>query len=122
MADLFLRIEGIRWVLCYGLYDARFHLSARTVLRQGGAGEVMSKLLDGIGEGGGHEMMAGGQAPLPPDGGLDARGRDIELRFLRLLDVQSRTPEPLVPRGRDAGDCGMWSAECGRAEKAGPGA
>ena len=97
MADLFLRIEGVRWVLCHGIYDHQLHLSARTVLRRGTAGDVMNALLDGIGEGGGHDMMAGGQADLPADGQMDDMCREIELKFLRALDIQSRTPEPLVP-------------------------
>lgn len=116
MADLFLRLEGARWVLCYGLYDGQVHLSARTLVRQGNAGELMAALLDGLGEGGGHDMMAGGQAPLPDDGDLAAFSREIELRLLRLLDVRTRTPEPLVPArvlpGADAGgDEGSESAD-----------
>ncbi|MFW6163134.1 MAG: DHH family phosphoesterase [Planctomycetota bacterium] len=97
MADLFLRLEGARWVLCYGLYDGQLHLSARTLVRQGNAGQVMADLLEGLGEGGGHDMMAGGQAALPEDDDLAGFTREIELRFLRLLDVKTRTPEPLVP-------------------------
>lgn len=97
MADFFLRIEGIRWVLCYGLYDGQLHLSARTVVRQGNAGGVMASLVEGLGKGGGHDMMAGGQVPLPPDTDLASLARDLELRLLRLLNIQTRTPEPLVP-------------------------
>jgi len=97
MADFFLRIEGVRWVLCHGLCDGRLHLSVRTVLRRGGAGKLAAALLEGIGQGGGHEMLAGGQAPLADEADAEALARELELRFLRLLDIQSRTPEPLVP-------------------------
>ncbi len=97
LADLFLRLEGARWVLCHGIYDGRVHLSARTVVRQGNAGGLMERLLEGLGEGGGHDMMAGGQAPLPASEDRAPFTREIELRLLRLLDVQTRTPEPLVP-------------------------
>jgi len=99
LADFFLRIEGIRWSLCYGLFDGKLHLSLRTVLRQGNAGQVMANLLDGLGEGGGHDMLAGGQAPLSderPDA-VAALAREVELRLLRELEVPTRTPEPLVP-------------------------
>ena len=96
MADFLLRLEGTRWALCYGLYDGQLHLSARTIVRQGNAGSVMGRLLDGLGEGGGHEMLAGGQVPIHDDADLAALRRDIDLRFLRLLDIQTRTPEPLV--------------------------
>jgi len=55
-------------------------------------------VLEGIGSGGGHDMLAGGQAPvagLDPKA-LDALGHEIELRFLRALEVPKRTPEHLV--------------------------
>jgi len=99
MADFFLRIEGIRWSLCHGVFDGRLYLSARTVLRQGNAGQVMAALVEGLGTGGGHDMLAGGQVPLPEDGqeALDGLTREVELRFLRLLEVPTRTAEPLVP-------------------------
>ena len=97
MADFFLRIEGIRWVLCYGLCDGQLHLSARTVVRQGNAGGIMAELVEGLGKGGGHDMLAGGQVPLSEDADRAALEREIELRLLRLLNIQTRTPEPLVP-------------------------
>jgi nanoRNase/pAp phosphatase (c-di-AMP/oligoRNAs hydrolase) len=99
MADFFLRIEGIRWSLCHGAFDGQLHLSLRTILRQGNAGQVMAAALEDIGDGGGHDMMAGGQVPLTDDTpeAIDALARDVELRFLRQLEVPTRTPEPLVP-------------------------
>ena len=106
MADFFLRIEATRWCLCHGSVDGRLHLSLRTVLRQGAAGTVMAAVLDGLGEGGGHDMMAGGQTPLPEDPeAAEALLREIELRFLRRIDVPVRTPEPLIPQAPpSAGD------------------
>ena len=99
MADFFLRIEATRWCLCHGSVERRLHLSLRTVLRQGTAGAVMAAVLDGLGEGGGHDMMAGGQAPLPEDPeAAEALVREVELRFLRRIDVSVRTPEPLIPQ------------------------
>jgi len=98
LADFFLRIEGVWWVLCHGIVERRIHLSVRTVLRKGAAGQLVAKVLDGIGEGGGHDMLAGGQAPLPADdeAAAEALAREIELRFLRLLEIPTRTPRPLL--------------------------
>jgi nanoRNase/pAp phosphatase (c-di-AMP/oligoRNAs hydrolase) len=99
MADFFLRIEGIRWTLCHGAVDRKLHLSLRTVLHQANAGQLMVSLLAGLGTGGGHEMMAGGQVPLATDDpeALAALIRDIERRFLKLLGVSARAQERLVP-------------------------
>ncbi|NQT50989.1 DHH family phosphoesterase [bacterium] len=105
MADFFLRIQGIRWVLVHGLVENRLHLSVRTDLRQGKAGDLAAALLDDIGSGGGHGMLAGGQAHLPTDvdddgetDTLEETVREIELRFLRLIEVPTRTPERLIPK------------------------
>ena len=98
LADFFLRIEGVRWVLCQGTSRRILHLSVRTTVRQGNAGTLAASLLAGLGDGGGHEMMAGGQAPLTdraPEA-VEATAREIELRFLRLLEIPKRTPEPLI--------------------------
>lgn len=99
MADFFLRIEGVRWSLCHGTFGGKLHLSLRTVLRQGNAGQLMARLLEGLGAGGGHGMVGGGQVPLPDPSpqAVEARAREIELRFLRQVEVHTRTPEPLVP-------------------------
>jgi len=99
LADFFLRIEGVWWVLCHGVCQGRIHLSVRTVLRKGAAGKLVATLLEGIGEGGGHDMLAAGQAPLPDDDdprAANALAREIELRFLRLLEVPTRRPKPLL--------------------------
>lgn len=105
MADFFLRIQGIRWVLCHGLVESKLHVSVRTDLRQGRAGELAAQLMEDIGSGGGHDMLAGGQAQLPADANGDGEAdtpeatiREVELRFLRLIEVPTRTPEPLIPK------------------------
>jgi nanoRNase/pAp phosphatase (c-di-AMP/oligoRNAs hydrolase) len=99
LADFFLRIEGVHWVLCHGLCEGQLHLSVRTTLRQGNAGSLVAAMLEGIGHGGGHDMLAGGQATLADldPKAIDALGHELELRFLRLLEVPTRTPEHLVP-------------------------
>jgi len=117
MADLFLRLEGTRWVLCYGIYAGSLHLSARTVVRQGNAGAVMARVLEDIGEGGGHDMLAGGQAPLPSADEFRAFTREIELRFLRELDIQTRTPEPLVEGDAPPSDAGSAGADASQPQE-----
>ncbi len=84
-ADRLLRLEDIAWTLVMGLHDDNMHLSIRTARRDADAGEIMHRLLKGMGTGGGHEMIAGGQIS-----GVDGE-RYMELyeklskRFLNLL-------------------------------------
>jgi nanoRNase/pAp phosphatase (c-di-AMP/oligoRNAs hydrolase) len=60
IADLLVRMDGIRWALSWGTHDGTTYLSIRTNLNDVDAGEVMQRILEGIGKGGGHGMRAGG--------------------------------------------------------------
>ncbi|UCC61548.1 MAG: hypothetical protein JSV36_12145 [Anaerolineae bacterium] len=64
MADLLLRLEGMQWVLCIGVYKDDLILSVRSRSRRGGAGELAQKIVGGQGSADGHGTMAGGQIPL----------------------------------------------------------
>jgi nanoRNase/pAp phosphatase (c-di-AMP/oligoRNAs hydrolase) len=96
IADLLLRLEGIQWAICIGVYGQDLVLSARTTNESGGAGDLVSQVVGDQGSAGGHGMMAGGQMPLAD--------RDPELlilqlvqRVLRSLDVSSEAAGcPLV--------------------------
>lgn len=64
MADLLLRLEGTRWVLCMGAYQDSLILAARTRSRRGGAGKLVRAVVGAHGMAGGHGTMAGGQVQL----------------------------------------------------------
>lgn len=96
MADFFVRMEGLDWVLVYGWFRDRIHLSIRTNVVDAAAGETMQKLLDGLGRGGGHGMRAGGNidpAKHPID--HDKIGDELEQRFLKLLGREGVALAPL---------------------------
>lgn len=61
VADLLIRCEGIRRVLCEALVGEDILLSARTKKGSGSATELVTTTLDGIGQGGGHAHRAGGK-------------------------------------------------------------
>jgi nanoRNase/pAp phosphatase (c-di-AMP/oligoRNAs hydrolase) len=84
-ADLFLRHEGIDWVLCYGVHEGKLLLSMRTTPSDKRAGEVMKRIVGRLGTGGGHATAAGGQVPLPKGTRVERDGatRRIRERFLR---------------------------------------
>jgi nanoRNase/pAp phosphatase (c-di-AMP/oligoRNAs hydrolase) len=61
MADFLLRLEDIETVLCMGHYNDEMILSIRTVRHDLNAGEIIKRLVAGMGTAGGHGMMAGGK-------------------------------------------------------------
>jgi len=97
-ADLFLRYEEAEWTLCSGRYKGKAWLSLRTSQTKVKAGEVMQKLVSGVGTGGGHEMSAGGQIPLVKDTRQehDRVLRAVRERLLDEVGVKKRRPAKLV--------------------------
>lgn len=67
MADLLLRLEGTRWVICMGAYRDDLILAVRTWSRRGGAGQLAQEIVKDRGTAGGHGTMAGGQISLDRD-------------------------------------------------------
>ncbi len=75
MADLLLRLKGIEWVICMGIYDEEMVLSVRTN-DQREAGQLIQDVVGHLGSAGGHGAMAAGQVPL--------KGQNPEVLFHRL--------------------------------------
>jgi len=67
MADVLLRLRGIRWVVCMGIHDDVLVISVRVRNRRG-AGQMVHEIIEGLGTAGGHGAMAGGQIPLKGEG------------------------------------------------------
>lgn len=63
VADLLIRCERIRRVLCGAVVDKDMVLSVRTVREGENAAELVRVTLEGIGQGGGHRHRAGGKIP-----------------------------------------------------------
>jgi nanoRNase/pAp phosphatase (c-di-AMP/oligoRNAs hydrolase) len=64
MADLLLRLQGMRWALCMGVYKGTLILAVRSQSRRIGAGQLVRAIVGDEGTAGGHGTMAGGQVPL----------------------------------------------------------
>lgn len=75
MADLLLRLKGVHWVICMGIYQDEMMLSVRTNDRRG-AGQLIQDIVGDLGSAGGHGTMAAGQIPL--------EGRNPGVLFHRL--------------------------------------
>jgi nanoRNase/pAp phosphatase (c-di-AMP/oligoRNAs hydrolase) len=95
MADYFVRLEEVSWVLVYGYISERMYLSIRTSDEKAHAGEVMRELLQGLGLGGGHGSRAGGAVDVTHLGiSREVLHRTIEERF---VEARGTSPERLHP-------------------------
>ncbi len=65
VAELMLRLEGMRTSVCYGDCGGTIHLSARALDMRGNVAAKVRRVVRRIGTGGGHYCMAGGQISLP---------------------------------------------------------
>jgi len=82
IADLLLRLQNSRWIVCCGVYDKTFILSVRSRSRRVNAQLVVQALVAGDGSAGGHGALAGGQIPL--------NDQDAELLFEVILKRAQR--------------------------------
>ena len=58
VADFMLQFEGADWVVCAGIYEENIVMSVRNVGYVKNAGDVVRRILNGFGNGGGHRTMA----------------------------------------------------------------
>jgi nanoRNase/pAp phosphatase (c-di-AMP/oligoRNAs hydrolase) len=88
MADLLLRLQGVRWAICMGLYDSELVLAVRSRARRGGAGNLVQAIVPSYGLAGGHGFMAAGQVALR---GADPEklAQDLALRALAYLNIKA---------------------------------
>jgi nanoRNase/pAp phosphatase (c-di-AMP/oligoRNAs hydrolase) len=96
MADLLLRLEGTRWVICMGVYQDDLILAVRTWSRRGGAGQLAQAIVGEHGTAGGHGTMAGGQIPLGGEepGQVARRLGELALQYLKVRP--GTTSRPLI--------------------------
>jgi nanoRNase/pAp phosphatase (c-di-AMP/oligoRNAs hydrolase) len=98
VADLLIRCQGIRRVLCGGVIDEDLYISVRTRQDDGCAVELLQKTLEGIGGGGGHAHRAGGKVS-----GIASCGRMTESleqllrdRWLSACGEKRQRPKRLI--------------------------
>lgn len=97
MADFLLRLEGVEAVLAFGEYSRELVLSLRTSSAGMNAGQMVKRLVEGIGEGGGHGLVAGGKIVPWPDSA--AAKKEVEKiltnRFLQELGLANVAPQSI---------------------------
>ena len=95
MADILLRLKGIRWVVCIGTFEDLLIMSVRTRNR-GGAGQLVQDIVGDGGTAGGHGAMAGGQIPLGEQD-PESLATQLSQRVLQCLKVPPETEgKPLL--------------------------
>lgn len=96
MADLLLRLQGTRWVICMGAYKDNLVLAIRT-RRQRGAGQLVREIVGDRGMAGGHGSMAGGQVWLRPKEDPKQLAQELSHRALQYLRVElDAVGQPLI--------------------------
>jgi len=88
IADFLIFRDNIELSLVMGLYENDMYLSLRSLNRNINSSEVMLLLVKGYGEGGGHEMMAGGKIPdVTLDQATDLKNT-ITKRLLKIFSLE----------------------------------
>lgn len=90
IADLLIRFDGARAVLCQGEHENVLHLSIRTKLVEEDAGQLIQRVIMAPGKAGGHGSMAGGQLPLS-DRSEEQAMNEIEKRFLTAMEEEGKS-------------------------------
>jgi nanoRNase/pAp phosphatase (c-di-AMP/oligoRNAs hydrolase) len=90
MADLLIRLDRARAVLCLGLYEQILHLSIRTEPMGQDAGLLVQQVIVSPGKAGGHGTMAGGQVPLAGQE-VDHLINEIVRRFLKVMKEKGKS-------------------------------
>lgn len=86
LADLLLRLQEVRWVICIGQYQDALILAIRTRTQHRGAGKLARLVVGERGSAGGHGALAGGQIALR---GEDPQklAEEVIQRALQILEI-----------------------------------
>lgn len=96
VADLLLRLEGVAWAVCMGVYEGNLHLSVRARSEDADAEKMAQEIIGDAGSAGGRNTLAGGQLSL---NGVEPEAvvEEIKARALDYLQIPSTVEaKPLV--------------------------
>jgi len=96
MADLFLRLHGVQWVMCMGTFGKDLILSVRAKCARANAGKLVRTIVGDRGTAGGHGTMAGGHIPLREDEPRKLARRIVARTLENLKGITTIKPKPLV--------------------------
>jgi nanoRNase/pAp phosphatase (c-di-AMP/oligoRNAs hydrolase) len=105
LADLFMRVDDVDWVIAAGFYREGLYLSLRTFRHDAHAGDLVRNVVGDRGSAGGHGEMAGARldvSRLTPAESEQLVDRLFE-EFCVELGVADEPREPLVPSAPSGG-------------------
>ena len=102
MADFFLRMKGVSWVVVGGAYGDEYVLSLRTDYAFGKAYPLMERVLAGEGSFGGHGHIAGGRVRLEDakESTIKCVERSLRANALAVIAPPDEDEEAIPPEGR----------------------
>lgn len=105
LADLFLRVHGVHWVIAAGLYKESLLISVRAHSPDGHAGDLVQGVVGDRGSAGGHGEMAGARIDLAgtSDADPDRLIAEVFDQFAIALSVGDLPPESLIAVPPDPG-------------------
>jgi len=105
LADLFLKVHGVDWVIAAGLYQESLLISVRAHSPDAHAGDLVQGVVGDRGSAGGHGEMAGARIDLDGITDADAEGliEDLLDEFAVALDVGGLPTESLIAIPVDPG-------------------
>jgi nanoRNase/pAp phosphatase (c-di-AMP/oligoRNAs hydrolase) len=100
VADFLMRFEEVDWVLAGGVYEDRMVLSMRSSAPDAKAGDILRKVVNGMGKAGGHDRRAGGTVYLASTAASHVEEVRSELRrkLLKVLRIEECRGQRLVSR------------------------
>jgi len=100
MADLMLRDDEVKWVMCYGYYDQKLLISLRTSETGKRADKIVHQIVARRGTGGGHDTIAGGRIDLKKGTKTEKEKLEKAIRekFLNILGVEGNGGEHLIKK------------------------
>lgn len=100
VADFLMRFEEIDWALAAGVYEDKLILSMRSSAPDARAGDLLRKVVNGMGKAGGHDRRAGGTVQLASTAAShveEVRG-ELRRRLLKMLHIDECRGQRLVSR------------------------
>ena len=82
IADFFMRLSGVQWVLCMGVFSNELILSVRSRNKKIGAGNLVKEIIGNKGPAGGHGVMAAGNINLESGEDPELIANDLKNNFL----------------------------------------
>lgn len=106
LADLFLRVHGVDWVIAVGSYQESLLISARAYRPDAHAGDLVQAVVGDRGSAGGHGEMAGARIGLAGTEDADTARliEDLFAEFAVALDVMDFPAESLISVPADPGE------------------